>query len=124
MLPTLAIVVEVAEEGHQFLLVLEQDVQNGLALVRVCHEDLEDVEGLKLNVLGLVAQQVHHQFQIVRAANVRGHHIEVRPVQKKLSQKLAKKKKKKKKGNVQFPSAESSLTLSVKESRKMRTLRD
>ena len=100
---TLAIVVEVAEEGHKLLLVLEEDVQNGLALVRVCHKDLEDVEGLKLNVLGLVAQQVHHQFQIFRAANVRGHHIEVRPVQKKLSQKLAKERKRKKL-KVQFPS--------------------
>lgn len=50
------LVVEVAEEGDKLLLVLSENVQNGFCLVGVGHENLEDMEGLKLDVLALVPQ--------------------------------------------------------------------
>jgi hypothetical protein len=80
--------VEVAEEADELLLVLGEDVEDGLGLVGVGHEHLEDVEGLELDVFALVPQEVHHQLQVLLVTNVLGHHIEVGPVQQQLPQQL------------------------------------
>lgn len=43
---------------------------------------------LKLYILALVPQQVHHHLQIPFIRDVPRHHAEVRPVEKDLAQKL------------------------------------
>lgn len=49
---------------------------------------LEDMEGFKLDVSTLVFQQIHHQLEILRLANVGRHHFEVVSVQEELAEKL------------------------------------
>ena len=46
-----AVRVELAEELHQLLLVAQEDVQDGLGLVRVCYKHLRTQQG-KVRVLG------------------------------------------------------------------------
>jgi len=46
---------------------------------------LEDVEGLKLDVGALVSEQIHHQLEILRLADVARHHREVMSVQQQLA---------------------------------------
>jgi len=46
------------------------------------------VEGLKLDVAALVPEQVHHEFQILRPADVFRHYGEIVPVEKQLTQQL------------------------------------
>lgn len=43
---------------------------------------------LKLNILALVPQQIHHHLQIPLIRDVPRHHAEVRPVEQDLAQKL------------------------------------
>ena len=45
---------------------------------------LEHVEGLELNVLALVAEEIHHHLEIRFARDIPGHHGEVRTIQKDL----------------------------------------
>lgn len=54
------VVLEPAEELDELGLVLEQDVQDGLRLVRVGDKHLKNVKGLKLDVATFVSQKVHH----------------------------------------------------------------
>lgn len=49
---------------------------------------LEDVESLELDVGAFVSEQVHHQLQVLRLADVARHHREVMSVQQQLTQKL------------------------------------
>lgn len=49
---------------------------------------LEDVEGFELDVPAVVSQQVHHQLQVVRFADVLRHDGEVVPVQEKFPEEL------------------------------------
>ena len=46
------------------------------------------MESLKLDVLGLVFQHVHHQLEVVWIADVFGHHREIVSVQEQLPQQL------------------------------------
>ena len=43
--------------------------------------DLENVEGLKLDVLAVLLQHVHHQLQVVGLPDVARHYRKVAPVQ-------------------------------------------
>ena len=79
---------EAAEEGQQPLAVLDENVRDRLDLVRVGDKHLEDVEGLKLNVAALVAQQVHHELEVVGVADVDGHHLKVGAVEQDLAKQL------------------------------------
>lgn len=79
---------EVAEESNQFVLILDQNIENGGRLVGICHKYFENVEGFKLNVSALVTKERHHQFQIFLFADVFGHNIEIGSVQQQLTQKL------------------------------------
>ena len=47
---------------------------------------LEHVERLELDVLALVAEEVHHHLQICLTGDIPGHHVEVRTVQEDLSE--------------------------------------
>lgn len=49
---------------------------------------LEDMESLKLDVGTLVSQEIHHELQILRFADVARHHCEVVSVQQQLPKKL------------------------------------
>ena len=55
-----AVRVELAEELHQLLLVAQEDVQDGLGLVRVCYKHLHTQQG-KVRVSGqaLSAVSIH-----------------------------------------------------------------
>ena len=46
------------------------------------------MERLKLNCLAFVAEEIHHHLEIRLARNVAGHHVEVRTIQKDLSEQL------------------------------------
>ena len=49
---------------------------------------LEHVEGLELNVLALVAEEIHHHLEIRLACDIPGHHVEVRTVEQDLAEEL------------------------------------
>ncbi|KAG5460456.1 MAG: hypothetical protein BJ554DRAFT_7492 [Olpidium bornovanus] len=85
---TAPVVVEVAQERDELVPVLLQDVEDGLLFVRVRDEHLEHVERLELDVAALVAQQVHHQLEVVGGRDVPRHHAEVGPVQQRLAEEL------------------------------------
>ena len=68
--------VELGKEVDQLLLVAQQDVQDGLGLVRIGHKHFKNVEGFKLDVARFFLQHVHHQLQVIRIGNVPGHHLE------------------------------------------------
>lgn len=61
---------------------------------RVFYTDLEDVEGLKLDVSALVSEQVHHQLQVLGSADVLCHDSEVVSVQEQFSEQLENSKNK------------------------------
>lgn len=44
------------------------------------------MERLKLDVLALVSQQIHHDFQVVLRRDIAGHDVEIRPVEQNLAQ--------------------------------------
>ena len=44
----------------------------------------ENMKRLKLNVLALVAEEIHHHLEIRFARDIPGHHGEVRTIQKDL----------------------------------------
>ena len=75
-----AVCMELGKKINQLVLVPQQDVQDWLGLVGVCNKNLENMEGLKLNVPRLLLQHVHHQLEVVRIGDVFGHHREVVPV--------------------------------------------
>lgn len=84
----LAVLLEVVEEADQLRLVLDENVEDGLGLVRVGDEHLKNMERFELDALALVAEQHHHQLQVGRVSDVLRHNVEVRSVKKKLCQKL------------------------------------
>lgn len=51
------------------------------------------MEGLKLDVGTLVSEEIHHELQVLRLADVAGHHREVVSVQQELAEKLRDKKR-------------------------------
>lgn len=51
------------------------------------------MEGLKLDVGTLVSKEIHHEFQVLRLADVAGHHREIVSVQQELAEKLREKKR-------------------------------
>lgn len=75
-----AVCVEAREKLDQFVLVAEQDLQDGTWLVWVGHKHLEDMEGLKLNVARLLLQHNHHQLQVIWVADVSFHYLMIQEV--------------------------------------------
>lgn len=55
---------EVTKEDKELLLVAAEDRFDLRRLLGVCNEDLENVEGLELDVAALVAEHVHHHLEI------------------------------------------------------------
>jgi hypothetical protein len=58
--------VEFREEFQQFFLVLLQNLHNWFGFVRIGYKHLEHMERFELNVSRFIAQQIHHQLQIIR----------------------------------------------------------
>lgn len=105
-MPTILVVVEVFEEDKQLLLVPPQDGLDLRRFLRVRHEDLqtaishkrhatttsvaylEDMKGLELDVLALIAQQVHHHLQVVLIGNEAGHDRKVGAIEQDFAEKL------------------------------------
>ena len=85
---TFFVVVEILQKGEKFLLIAPQKRLDLRRLLRVCEEDLEDMERLELDVLALVTEKVHHQLQVRLRSNVSSHDGEVGAVEKDLSQQL------------------------------------
>ena len=81
-----AVCMELGKKVNQLVLVPQQDVQDWLGLVGVCDENLENMEGLKLNVPRLLLQHVHHQLQVFGAGNVLCHHRKVVSIKEQLAQ--------------------------------------
>ena len=79
------------EVRNELFFVLDEDIENRARLVGIGNEHLEHVERLELDVLGFIAQQVHHQFKVFLVTNILGHHVEVGSVQQQLTQQLEKK---------------------------------
>lgn len=42
--------------------------------------DLEDVEGLELDVATLAAEEIHHALEVLGVADVAGHNVKIGPV--------------------------------------------
>lgn len=113
---TILVVVEVGQERDQTFPIASQDVLDHWWFLRVGDKHLgseriygqeisrllvtraksdfkqdthlEDVESFELNILALVAQQVHHQLEIFLRRNVSRHHVKVCSIQQNLSQQL------------------------------------
>ena len=83
-----AVRVKVQQKFHEFVLVFDEYVEDGLRLVRVGDEHLEHVERLELDVARLVAEEVHHQLQVVLRRYVLSHDHEVVRVQQQLPKQL------------------------------------
>jgi hypothetical protein len=96
--------VEILEEYQELLLVPPQDALDLRWLFRICNKDLcldsipvsiqldtpylEHMERLKLDVLTLVSEHIHHHLQVGLAGDIPGHNIEIRPVKQDLSEEL------------------------------------
>lgn len=50
--------------------------------------NLEHMKRLKLDILALISQQVHHHFQICVIGNIPGHHVEICAVEENLAEEL------------------------------------
>jgi hypothetical protein len=49
---------------------------------------LENMKRLKLDILALIPEQVHHDLEVVLGRNVASHNVEVCPIQQDFAQKL------------------------------------
>jgi hypothetical protein len=85
---TILIVMEIFEEGQQFILIPSEDGFDLRRFLGVCDEYLEYVEGLKLNVLALITEEVHHHLEVGIVRNIARHDAEVGTVQKYLAKKF------------------------------------
>ena len=72
---------ELGEELDELVFVLEENVLDRFCLVWVCYKHLEDMEGLKLDVATTITEHGHHEFEVLRVADVPRHGCEVVPVQ-------------------------------------------
>ena len=69
------------QEPQQSSPILDQNLPHIVTLVGVCNENFEHMEGLILNHLPVIFQQVHGEFQIVTRIDVFGHHNVVAAVE-------------------------------------------
>jgi len=83
-----AVRVKVQQKFHEFVLVFDEYVEDGLRLVRVGDKHFEHVERLELDVARLVAEEIHHQLQVVLRRDVLSHDHEVVRVQQQLPEQL------------------------------------
>lgn len=77
---------EFLQEFDELLLVPNEDVDDRRRFLRVGNEDLEHMKGLELNGLGVPAQQIHHDLEVVGRIDKFHHDIEVGPVKQQLAQ--------------------------------------
>lgn len=85
---TILVVMEILEEDQQFILIPSEDGFDLRRFLGVCHEYLEYVERLKLNVLAPVTEEVHHHLKVGIVRNIARHDAEVGAVQKYLAKKF------------------------------------
>lgn len=85
---TLFIVMETLQELKELLLVSPQDRLNLWRLLRVRHEDFENMERFELDVLALVAQEIHHKLQVRLIGYIARHDVEIRSIQQDFAKQL------------------------------------
>ena len=83
---TILIVVEILEENKQFVLIPSEDDFDLRWFLRVCDKYFEYMERLKLNVLALITEEVHHHLEVGIVRNVARHDAEVGTIQKYLAE--------------------------------------
>lgn len=54
----------------------------------VTEANLEHMEGLELNVLALISEQIHHHLQIRFICDVPGHDVKIRAIQENFPEEL------------------------------------
>lgn len=84
----LLVVVELAQEDEELLLVAAENGLDLRGLLGVRNKDLEDVECLELDVAALVAEHVHHHLQVRLVRDVPRHDVEVGAVEQDLAEQL------------------------------------
>lgn len=84
----LLVIVELAQEDEELLLVAAKDGLDLRGLLGVRDKDLEDMERLELDVAALVAEHVHHHLQIRLVRDVARHDVEVGAVKQDLAEQL------------------------------------
>jgi hypothetical protein len=77
---------EVLEENEKFLFVPPEDGFDLRRLLGIRDKYLEYMEGLKLNVLALVTEEVHHHLEISIIRDVTCHDAKVGTVEKDLAE--------------------------------------
>jgi hypothetical protein len=82
------VIVEVGEEGIEFLFVFREDLGDWWGFVGIGDKDFENMEGFELNTLALILEKHHHQLQIGRITYVLRHDVEVGTIQQQFTQKL------------------------------------
>ena len=85
---TILIVVEILEESKQFFLIPSENGFDLRRLLGIGNKDLEYMERFELNVLALIAEEVHHHLEVDIVRNVARHDVEVGTVQKNLAEKF------------------------------------
>ena len=76
------------QEGEELELVRREDLGDLGRLLRVRDKDLEDMEGLDLNVSLLRAQDHHDRLQVQRIGYVLDHDLEILALEQELAQQL------------------------------------
>lgn len=84
----LLVIVEVAQENKELLLVAAENGLDLRGLLGVRDKDLEDMECFELDVAALVAEHVHHHLEVCLVRDVAGHDIEVGAVEQDLTKQL------------------------------------
>lgn len=84
----LLVIVELAQEDEELLLVAAKDGLDLRGLLGVRDKDLEDMERLELDVAALVAEHVHHHLQVRLVRDVARHDVEIGAVKQDLAQQL------------------------------------
>lgn len=74
------------QKGKELLTIHQENLLHGYRLVGIGHKDLEHVEALVLNHFSIVSKEVHANFEVFAAVDIRSHDIVVGTVQKKFSQ--------------------------------------
>lgn len=80
------VVVEVGQEGDQTFAILAQNILNLRRFLGVSDKHLEYVECFKLDVFALVAEKVHHHFEVVFGRDVFGHNGEIGSIEEDLAE--------------------------------------
>mmetsp|Transcript_12385 Transcript_12385/g.40781 ORF Transcript_12385/g.40781 Transcript_12385/m.40781 type:complete len:201 (-) Transcript_12385:547-1149(-) len=84
----LAVRLELREVVDELVPVRDEDLHDGLGLVRVGNKDFEDVERLELDCARAVAEELHHQDEVAHVRDVAHHHRSIHALEEEVGEKL------------------------------------